>query len=275
MRPTVSAILIAIFCTLIFGARMASAGFFIDLGDISSMTASQQSAFNSAKATWENLITDYQPNSGGLTGLTIKASIMAIDGAGGILGQAGPTSGITAANGFTYATVGIMEFDSADVANLESNGSFTSVILHEMAHVIGFGTLWTHNNVYVNNSGQFTGANALASYRTEFNQPTAAFVPVELGGGVGTRNGHWDESDGGGANTGRQTIDGKDMRFELMTGWLNSPAFISNTTVMSFQDIGYITAVPEPSSYVLLAVGLSGFWVSRRLRKQHPDRSLA
>lgn len=47
------------------------------------------------------------------------------------------------------------------------------------------------------------------------------------------------------------------MQNELMTGWLNSPAFISNTTLMSFQDIGYeVSAVPLPAAAWLFGSGL-------------------
>jgi hypothetical protein len=181
-----------------------------------------------------------------------------IDGVGGILGQAGPTAGTVQA-GYTLTTAGEMQFDSADIDFLITKGSFTDVIKHEMAHVIGFGTWWTHNNVYTNNTGRYTGANALAQFRTEYNQPGATFVPVELGGGTGTANGHWNEVDGGSANTGLVDAQGRDYRYELMTGWLNSPSYVSRTTAASFQDIGYtvnLSAVPEPEVLAMWLMGL-------------------
>jgi hypothetical protein len=83
-------------------------------------------------------------------------------------------------------------------------------------------------------------------------------VPVELGGGSGTANGHWNEVDGGSALTGIVDIQGRDMAYELMTGWLNEPAYLSRTTIASFQDIGYTVAqaVPEPGTWGLMAAGL-------------------
>jgi hypothetical protein len=45
------------------------------------------------------------------------------------------------------------------------------------------------------------------------------------------------------------------MRFELMTGWLNTPSYISETTVQSFVDIGFVAAVPEPATLLSLASG--------------------
>ena len=144
-----------------------------------------------------------------------------------------------------------MEFDTADLNWLESNGSLLDVIVHEMAHVIGFGTLWEWNGVYTSGTGQYTGPAGLAAYRAEFD-PTAAFVPVELHGGPGTANGHWDEDWAGGSNA-------------LMTGYLGSGNFISDTTVQSFVDIGYVL---EPSTAVLVGLGLVGFCARGQRRKR-------
>jgi Leishmanolysin/PEP-CTERM motif len=257
----------AVALCLTLSLTRADAAFTITLNFDPSVTAPQQAVFNSAKATWESLVTGYQPGIS-ITGITISASIPAIDGVGGILGQAGPTAGVSQ-GGFVLATTGVMQFDSADVGSM-STPTFTSVILHEMGHVMGFGTLWTNNGVYTNGTGNFTGANALAAYRTEFSQAGALAVPVELGGGAGTANGHWNEVDGGGGLTGIVNGSGRDMRDELMTGWLNSNAFISNMTVMSFRDIGFTTvnlaAAPEPGTISLLALGLLGLVAARRRR---------
>ena len=37
----------------------------------------------------------------------------------------------------------MMQFDSADLASLEAQGQLVNVILHEMGHVLGLGTIWT------------------------------------------------------------------------------------------------------------------------------------
>jgi Leishmanolysin len=235
----------------------AQAAFSINLS-FSGLTPTQESYFSAAKSFWESAITGYQAGIS-LTGFTINAAGSNIDGVGGVLGSAGPSSA-TSQGGFVLTTAGQMNFDLADINNLITLGSFTDVIKHEMAHVIGFGTLWTNNNVYVNGSGQYTGAAALAQYRTEWvGQGAASFVPIELGGGSGTANGHWNEVDGGAGPTNIVDGQGRDFRNELMTGWLNAPTFTSLTTLASFQDIGYnvnLSAVPEPGAIALLLLGI-------------------
>ena len=229
----------------------AASAFDIALTFSGSPTTSQEAAFTDAEAFWESQVTGYQPGVADRT-LVIDASIKGIDGDGETLGQAGPTYGVDD-EGFTLPTKGTMEFDSADVGSLESTGTFGDVVRHEMAHVMGFGTLWTDNSVYTNGTGQYIGNAGLAAYKAEFH-PSAAFVPVELDHGPGTKDAHWDEGWAGG-NTA------------LMTGFLNTPTFVSRTTVESFADLGYTVApVPLPAGAWLMlgALGTLGL-VGRRL----------
>jgi hypothetical protein len=249
-------------------APAARAQFDITVNFGGGLTPSQQAVFATAESFWETHIVGYRPAGVTLTGITIAASGADLGGPGGTLGSAGPTS-FSNQGGFRYATAGSMRFDIADLPNMEANGTLLSVILHEMGHVMGFGTLWTSNNLYVNDSGQYTGASALAMWRTEFNQPDATFVPVELGGGGGTANSHWNENNGGGGLTGIVDGQGNDMRFELMTGWISSPTFVSNTTIQQFHDLGY-TVVPVPEPVSVLAVAAAGLLARRLARRRSP-----
>ena len=223
----------------------ATPGFDIVLNNICGpLSGAETAAFAAAEATWESIITGYSDTVASNT-LTIDSCIGPIDGPGGILGFAGPTFAKGGTTNFLYTNEGDMTFDSADTPGL--GGALADVILHEMGHVLGIGTLWSSSDVgfpgfqelYVNGSGAYTGAAGLAAYNAEFSQAGAS-VPVELGGGGGTANGHWNEVDGGAGSTGIvSNVTGQDMRFELMTGWLNAPTFISTLTSQSMMDLGY------------------------------------
>jgi hypothetical protein len=224
------------------GSNIAVSQFNITLQFDGGLTPSQQAIFTAAAKRWESVITgdvaDVITDAGvNIDDILIDASGDAIDGPGGILGQAGP-DGLRNGSNIPYS--GMMQFDSADLAEMEADGSLVDVITHEMGHVLGFGTVWTYDNLYVDGSGKYTGAAALSAYQAEFvGQTNATFVPVELGGGGGTANGHWDEVDGGAGPTGIVDSKGRDMVNELMTGWANTPSFISKTTVGQFEDLGY------------------------------------
>ena len=259
---------------LISQSHAATLGFDIILDYTNPPSASESAAFSAAEATWESVITGYQDTVTS-NQVTITVTIEPIDGVNGVLGSAGPTNAKVTPN-FIYSDAGNMTFDSADTANLETAGTFDDVILHEMGHVLGIGTLWSSSAVgipgrqelYADGSGQYTGAAGVAAYNAEFAQ-SGAFVPVELAGGPGTANGHWNEVDGGAGLTGIVSmITGQDLRDELMTGWLNAPLFMSNLTIASMQDIGYNTTdlllVPEPSTVAIVGLGAALCFRRRR-----------
>ncbi len=239
MKKSFQALIAAALCLTATAPQAAT--FNIQVVFAGGLTLSQQSAFAQAETYWESVITGYQAGVS-IPSLVITALGNAIDGVGSILGGAGPSAFSTQA-GYFLPTAGSMVFDIADMPALELNGSFLDVIKHEMAHVMGFGTTWNDNGVYTDGSGAFTGTHALAAYRAEFD-PGANFVPVDIVSGPGTRDGHWAENWAGGTR-------------ELMTGFLDTPTFISNTTIQSFVDIGYSTTpVPLPAGAVLLLGGL-------------------
>lgn len=229
------------------GCEGGGAGFAITVCYRTTMTTSQRQAFVDAAARWKSFITSDLPDvpvnvgqsqcdagspSMNLTvdDLLIFAAIEPIDGVGSILGSAGwclrRTSGPPVA--------GTMRFDAADVAALEAGGRLGQVILHEMGHVLGIGTMWTAKNLLLNpsttgtiNDTYFAGAAAIAAFDAMGGggYTGGMKVPVENAGGSGTMNAHW-----------REFVLGN----ELMTGWLNSGANpLTALTVRSLADIGY------------------------------------
>ncbi len=96
---------------------------------------------------WERIIRSDLPgvNSGTygfIDDLRIDASVQFIDGTNGILAQAGwDLRRSSSDGGLPYH--GIMRFDSSDINAMVNNGRFLSVVMHEMGHVLGLGTLWT------------------------------------------------------------------------------------------------------------------------------------
>lgn len=149
--------------------------------------------------------------------IVINAELTTIDGEGGILGQAGPTSVRTSGSLPATAT---MQFDIADASYYEGQGLFNDIVFHEMGHSIGFGSIWDRLGL-VDSSGHFTGTNAQAESLEDFKTST---IYVEQDGGSGTAGSHWDEATYGN---------------EIMTGYINPSNFLSDMTAASYADLGY------------------------------------
>ena len=120
----------------------------IEVKFLGGLNAKQKKAFKTAANRWTKVITGDVPsvlvNGVVIDDLLIEAQGVAIDGVGKILGQAGPTQlrpASAGANAFLPAK-GIMSFDTADLAQMEADGTLVDVITHEMGHVIGIGTIW-------------------------------------------------------------------------------------------------------------------------------------
>jgi hypothetical protein len=209
----------------------------------SSLSASQQAIFTNAAARWAEIIVEDIPDVsisgfGFVDDLVIDARAVDIDGSGGengnILGQAGPT---LLRNSSSLPARGIMEFDSFDVNRLEANGQLEDVILHEMGHVLGIGTIWDNQDLITGAGGsdpRFLGAQATAEYNRLFGVSETS-VPVANVGGAGTRDSHWRESTFGN---------------ELMTGRLNAGFNpISRVTIGSLADLGYTVNLGAADPY--------------------------
>jgi hypothetical protein len=182
---------------------------------------------------------------GSTTGIIIYASVDTIDGPAHVLAQSGPCF---VRNSNSIPVLGIMKFDRDDIAALVANGRLASVVLHEMLHTIGFGTVWGVKGVLTGSGTddpEFAGAGAVSACNEAGGSTwCVAGVPVENclgldGCGAGNRDSHWRES----------IFDA-----ELMTGFIEGTGKampLSNISVQSLADLGYSTNNLAADSYVV------------------------
>lgn len=223
------------------------------------LSAPAQAALDSAVAMWGRVIiaslppvanfstTNNQCGAGfpaygpaTINDIVIQVRFDSIDGPGKVLGHSGPCFVRAAPD--NRPVFGTIMLDTADVASLNASGHLNEVVLHEMGHVLGFGTLW--DSTYANclklpssSSSQPDTYYGCAQARARFDSIGGTSytggnkVPVEncvgiTGCGDGTWNSHWRES----------------VFFnEVETGYLNNgvPNPLSTLTIAAMADLGY------------------------------------
>ena len=233
-----------------------------------SVTAAQRAAFSDAIVFWEKIITgdvedfgtdktiypaefvisDTGAVSGTFDDVLIDIKFSDLDGPGSLLGQAAPRLVRLQGNDAPLTVWGMMEFD---IGEFEASGFFANtdayreVVIHEMAHVLGIGTLWTDEKLVDENFSTnpprvpgglpnpdynpgFTGPEAVIEYNKLLKAigetGTAKVVPIANSGGPGNFNGHW-----------RELVFGN----ELMTPFAEGTEKLTLMTVASLQDLGY------------------------------------
>ncbi|MDE2663040.1 MAG: hypothetical protein OXI39_08560 [Gemmatimonadota bacterium] len=232
-----------------FDVSVASApGFQIELVFATPVTRTQEAAFVRAAQRWMAVLAPsdlpdvalnrtvgcdgdprFERSVATIDDLMIVVAVTEIDGRRGVLGRAKPCWIRT---GTSLPLYGGIELDAADLNRLET-GDLEDLILHEMGHVLGIGTLWDRLGLLRNPASKddqrdthFTGRMAIAAFDEAGGANYAgAKVPVENTGGPGTWNGHW-----------REGV----LTTELMTGQLDrGPEPLSAITVQSLADLGY------------------------------------
>lgn len=242
-----------------FTASVIETAFNLEVRFIGSPSVLVQTAFTDAARRWRQIIIghvhDVRANLNLATAcdswlptvnetikdVVIYARTTPIDGAGQILGQAYVCGYSTTNN---MPVIGVMEFDEADMPGLISKGTLNDVILHEMGHVLGFGTLWDVGRSLLSGSGgsdpYFVGPTARAEFAAMNTLPYGGNpVPVENSGGAGTRDSHW-----------RETL----LQDELMTGYLTgSTRPLTRLTIGAMRDMGYTVSYSTADSYRITA----------------------
>lgn len=178
--------------------------------------------------------------------LVIYASVQPIDSTGRILAEAGPCTFRSDAQG-NLTAVGVMLFDSADLANMTAQGTLQDVITHEMLHVVGIGTLWSTKHLLTGegtSAVSYFGAQGLTGCVNDGGSATCVqSVPVENNGVPGTSDSHW-----------REITFGS----ELMTGYVNYGGMpLSAITVGSLADMGYVVNLLGADPYRVPVSGSS------------------
>lgn len=215
------------------------ARFSIDVRIKGGLSLTQQDAFQAAAQRWGDIIIGDFPRVkvGGeiIEALTIEASGTPIDGPGQILGQSSPRHLLPTG----LPATGFMQFDTDDLAEMERDGSLRSVILHEMGHVLGIGSIWDQRRLLRGPGTQnpvFTGAGANEEW-TKLGGSPGRQLPVENQGGPGTEDSHW-----------REMVFGD----ELMTGWISGQTQpLSRMTIASLADMGYRVDLTKADSFEL------------------------
>jgi hypothetical protein len=235
-----------------FSATGVAPAYNIELRFLTAVTGAARAAFDSAEARWERLLYGDQTNfplnraAGTCVGISVPAVnetiddlviFVRLDSIDGPLNQLGGAGWCVARGSDTIPVLGAMRFDTADVATFVANGLFDEIVMHEMGHVIGFGTVWTFKGRLIDPSlsggtdPHFNGPQAIAAFDRSGGAGYSAGskVPVADVGGPGTADAHWRES----------VFD-----TELMTGLLDGgvPNPLSVISVAQFLDLGYTLA---------------------------------
>jgi hypothetical protein len=161
------------------------------------------------------------------------------------IGAAGPCFIRSSGDGVAVGDipiVGVLTLDEYDLFNLEEDSQelATDLIQHEIAHILGLGSLWRAFGL-LEGSGTddplYVGEDAVAEYQAAGGHREA--IPVENTGPPGTREGHW-----------RESVFGT----ELMTGSLKRNAYLSAMSIASFADFGYVVDTSAAEGPLILGI---------------------
>jgi hypothetical protein len=214
-----------------FTAPKADNFFNIDL--VYSGAEQYSQIFSTAARIWESVIVGDIKDVGSIDDVKIDVTVETIDGPGEILAYASYTLARSENDGgLPYR--GYMVFDVNDLADI-SYAEAMDVALHEIAHVLGFGTLWEDFGLISVLEAAYFGTNAVNAYNEAGGQ--GRFVPLETEGGEGTAYAHWDEII---------------LTRELMTGYIeDGENYLSAISIAAMEDLGYVVSYASAEAFLL------------------------
>jgi len=205
---------------------MAASQFNIALSFADDIPENIRAGVRQAADRWMKIIVGDLPDEGGIDDISIDVQSGQL--AENILATGGPDQFRSGSN-LPYH--GVVTW--ADVGLNESTIRATDIAMHEIAHVLGFGTMWQNQKLVETQLGApvYTGQAALAMYRFAVDSK-AAGVPIQLDADDATAGSHWASS----------WAAVNDSVFDVMASYLSQNVggrFISTVTVAAMQDLGY------------------------------------
>ena len=228
-------------------------GFQIDISFSGNVSDKTKLAAREAANRWQEVITGDLPSvivkGVYVDDFTLVVKEEAVDGESGILAYASPTRSYgtdqyviqkRATSNTSYGGTAVVDIDDRD------NAQIKDILVHEIGHALGIGPFWSLE--YINPSFKplglvknlmtdeplYVGKYALAEYQKL--APGAVGIPLESGGGKGTRAAHWSEA-----------VFGN----ELMTGYISDTMPLSRISVGALKDIGYSVSFAKADPYAL------------------------
>eukprot|EP00180_Rhodochaete_pulchella_P000283 Plantae.Rhodophyta-Rhodochaete_pulchella.ctg120.p1 GENE.Plantae.Rhodophyta-Rhodochaete_pulchella.ctg120~~Plantae.Rhodophyta-Rhodochaete_pulchella.ctg120.p1 ORF type:complete len:577 (-),score=95.18 Plantae.Rhodophyta-Rhodochaete_pulchella.ctg120:300-2030(-) len=185
--------------------------------------------------------------------LALQVSFADIDGAGGSIANAiysglrGPSDNLLPY--FGVVQIDRQNYEDARAMGVRTGSAYTEVLVHEIAHAMGFEDRFWKNVGLISSSGDYTGIHALREFKALLvdsgMSDEVSAVPLQKDGGEGTASNHWEE----------ESLD-----VELMTGYINAKSGdnrLSKITIGAMDDIGYSVDYDKADNFSLKTFGES------------------
>ena len=242
--------------------------FDLDLVFVGTVPAARRAAVRAAATEWQRIVRSSLPDvhftaqpvpadeclegqaqvTDTVDDLRVYVRLASIDGVGGTLAIGGTCVYRLASR---LPVLSAITFDTDDLDG-RSTAEVERIAVHELAHALGFGTLW-HDHSLVrypslnaardpvdeDRDTHFTGARALTAFDAAGGTAYPGRpIPVENTGGSGSRDGHW-----------RESVFGSELLSPTIAPGQIEP--LSAITIEALADMGYRVDVSRAEPYTL------------------------